>query len=58
MPDGQMNVEKDIMFFADPVYDLMTVKRGEVVVFAPEEAHAPLIGDGMIHKAIFKVKVQ
>lgn len=56
--DGQMNVEKDIMFFADPVYDLMTVKRGEVVVFAPEEAHAPLIGDGMIHKAIFKVKVQ
>ena len=53
-----MNVEKDIMFFADPVYDLMTVKRGEVVVFAPEEAHAPLIGDGMIHKAIFKVKVQ
>ena len=56
-PAGEMNVADDIMFFNDPIGETITVKAGETVVFAPETAHAPLIGEGMIHKAIFKVKV-
>ena len=56
-PDGEMNTEKDILFYHDPVEETITAEIGEVVTFAPEMAHAPLIGEGVIHKAIFKVKV-
>lgn len=56
-PDGEMNVEKDILFYKDPVTETVTCAPGEVVTFAPETAHAPLIGEGSIHKAIFKVRV-
>ena len=56
-PDGEMNKEKDILFYKDPVDFTITVQPGEDVTFAPETAHAPLIGTGEIHKAIFKVKV-
>ena len=56
-PDGEFNTEKDIMFYKDPVQETVTVEKGGVITFAPETAHAPLIGEGTIHKAIFKVKV-
>ena len=56
-PDGEFDKEKDIMFFKDPVDQTVNVAAGEIIVFAPDTAHAPLIGEGTIHKAIFKVKV-
>ena len=56
-PDGEMNVEKDVMFFKDFTEDRFTAEIGEIVTFAPDMAHAPLIGEGVIHKAVFKVKV-
>lgn len=56
-PDGEMNAEKDILFYKDPVVKTMTAAPGEAVTFAPDMAHAPLIGEGTIHKAIFKVRV-
>lgn len=55
-PRGQMNKEKDILFFDDAIDNVVTVQRGEQIVFAPDTAHAPLIGVGRIHKAIFKVR--
>lgn len=55
-PVGEMNPDKDILFYADPVECIVSVRPGEDITFAPETAHAPLIGEGMIHKAIFKVK--
>ena len=55
-PDGEMNVEKDILFYKDPVVKTITAAPGEPVTFAPDTAHAPLIGEGTIHKAIFKVR--
>ncbi len=56
-PDGEMNLEKDILFYKDPVTKIITAQAGEIVTFAPDMAHAPLIGEGHIRKAIFKVKV-
>ena len=56
-PDGEMNTEKDILFYHDVVEDTFTAAQGDVITFAPDMAHAPLIGEGTIHKAIFKVKV-
>jgi len=57
MPEGEMDLQKDILFYADPVEKTVTSQPGEMAVFAPDMAHAPLIGEGTIHKAIFKVKV-
>ena len=56
-PVGEMNTTDDIMFYDDPIEETIEVAAGEVVTFAPDMAHAPLIGEGTIHKAIFKVKV-
>ena len=56
-PDGEFNAEKDILFYKDKDWTTVTVKVGEAITFEPDTAHAPLIGEGTIHKAIFKVKV-
>lgn len=56
LPVGEMDREKDIMFFSDKICETVTVEAGNTVTFAPDTAHAPLIGEGVIHKAIFKVK--
>ena len=55
-PDGQMDPERDILFYNDPVNATITVEAGQIVTFTPETAHAPLIGEGSIRKAIFKVE--
>ena len=56
-PDGSMDTEKDIMFFNDVIDTFVNVRPGEVKVFPPDTSHAPLIGEGHIRKAIFKVRV-
>ena len=57
MPDGEFNQVNDIIFFNDDIAALMTVEPGKIITFGPETAHAPLIGEGKTHKAIFKVEV-
>lgn len=57
-PDGEFNTEKDILFYKDKDWETVSVAKGESIVFEPDTAHAPLIGEGTIHKAIFKVKVE
>ncbi|MCF0165434.1 MAG: YhcH/YjgK/YiaL family protein [Bacteroidales bacterium] len=56
-PDGEFNEEKDILFYKDKDWTTVTIKPGEAITFDTDTAHAPLIGEGTIHKAIFKVKV-
>lgn len=49
---------KDILFFQDEPASMITVRPGQVIVFFPEDAHAPLIGNGdQVRKLIVKVKV-
>ena len=55
--DGEFNREKDVMFFKDASEEFVTAQIGDIMTFAPDMAHAPLIGEGTIHKAVFKVKV-
>jgi beta-galactosidase beta subunit len=52
-----MDSVKDILFFDDAIEETVTVEAGEMIVFKPDTAHAPLIGSGPIRKAIFKVSV-
>lgn len=62
LPEGEMNSEKDILFFDDLPTSVVTALPGEFVVFFPEDAHAPLmrpLGEvGKVRKAIVKVKVK
>lgn len=57
--DGEFNTGKDVVFFKDKVAakTVYTAQPGQAVVFTPADAHAPMIGKGKIHKAIFKVIV-
>lgn len=54
---GEFNTDNDYILFADEIETIETVAAGEMIVFDTDTAHAPLIGEGKIHKAIFKVKV-
>ncbi|MBO4446588.1 MAG: YhcH/YjgK/YiaL family protein [Bacteroidales bacterium] len=56
-PDAPFNAEKDVQFFADEFDDIISAQPGAILVFTPDMAHAPMIGEGSIRKAIFKVKV-
>ena len=58
LPAGEMDPDKDILFFDDPIERTVTARPGETVVFEPQDAHAPLIGQGPLHKAIFKVRAK
>ena len=57
LQEGEMDTVNDIVFFGDKVEKIVTLSAGEEIVFAPDTAHAPLIGEGNILKAIFKIKV-
>jgi YhcH/YjgK/YiaL family protein len=51
----EYNNQKDIMFFEDVATSYIAVNPGEFVVFFPEDAHQPCIGEGKIKKIIVKV---
>ena len=50
-----MDVEKDCIMFDDAVEEVVSREAGEFIVFEPDTAHAPCIGEGPIKKAVFKV---
>ncbi len=49
---------KDIGFFKDPPETWTEVPAGSFVIFFPQDAHAPLVGAGQIHKAVLKIAVE
>ena len=53
---GQYDAEKDIEFFGETPDSFVTVRPGDFVIFFPDDAHAPLIGTGEIHKVVIKVQ--
>lgn len=57
-PKGEIDKSDDIIFFDDDIADIITKQPGDMTVFAPDMAHAPLIGTGPIRKAIFKVRYE
>jgi YhcH/YjgK/YiaL family protein len=48
---------RDIMFFADEPQTWLALLPGWFAVFFPEDAHAPLAGQGPLRKAVVKVAV-
>ena len=56
-PRGEMNTEKDVLFFDDTATTYVTLYDGEFAIFFPEDGHQPMIGEGEIRKCIIKVRV-
>lgn len=57
LPEASYDADRDISFY--PVLEggnYVTCRPGEFAIFFPFEGHAPCIGEGTIHKAIFKLK--
>lgn len=58
LPDFEYNAEKDITKYGDTKSQTyVTLKPGQMVIFFPQDGHAPCISNhAEIKKAIFKVK--
>jgi biofilm protein TabA len=56
-PEALFDETKDIGFFKDAPVLWKPVPVGSFAIFFPSDAHAPLAGKGLIHKAVIKVAV-
>lgn len=54
-PREEFDAEKDIQFFLDKPQTCYTLRGGQFSILFPEDAHAPMIGEGIVKKIIFKV---
>lgn len=49
--------DADIQFFNDKPATWTAVLPGSFAIFFPQDAHAPLVSDGEIHKVVLKIAV-
>ncbi len=57
LPEAEYNEVKDVTKYPSAVASAyVTCQPGEFAIFFPQDGHQPCIGQGDIHKAIFKVK--
>lgn len=49
--------ERDILFFNEPSESFFELKPGSFAIFFPQDAHAPIIGEGRTRKIVVKVPV-
>jgi len=55
--EGAYDPEKDFELFADEPDAWVAVGPGAFVIFFPQDDHAPLVGQGELHKVVVKVAV-
>jgi len=55
--ESDYDVEKEVEFFADPPTAWVAVPPGHFVIFFPDDAHAPMVAEGNLHKVVVKVAV-
>lgn len=51
------DTEKDFAFYPQAAKTYFTVQPGEFYIMFPEDAHAPIIGEGYLRKIVAKVMV-
>lgn len=56
-PVGPHDPGRDIRFFADQPEAWFPLPPGRFAIFFPEDAHAPLAGEGRVRKAVAKIAV-
>jgi YhcH/YjgK/YiaL family protein len=47
----------DTAFYNEPPHNFVNLSPGNIAIFFPHDAHAPLIGKGRIKKAVIKVSI-
>lgn len=57
-PLGAFDSQRDIRFFDDEPQTRYTLLPGQFTIFLPDDAHAPMIGEGTAKKAILKVRIR
>ena len=55
-PRGEFDKAKDIQFWEDTPETFYSVREGEFTILMPEDAHAPMLGQGRVKKLIIKVR--
>ncbi len=48
---------RDIAFYADAPIAYVTLRPGEFAIMTPQDAHAPIIGEGRLQKICVKVRL-
>ena len=56
-PATEYDEARDIRFFDDAPASWVATPAGSFCLFFPDDAHAPLVGDGMIRKVVVKIAV-
>ena len=56
-PSTEYDPEDDIQLFADAPDAWISTRSGSFVIFFPEDAHAPLVSSGSLHKVVVKIAV-
>lgn len=56
-PEGEFDTERDILFYSDIPQTFYNVREGQFTILYPEDAHAPMLGNGNVRKLIFKVLI-
>lgn len=56
-PATDYDAARDIRFYNDAPASWVATPPGSFCLFFPEDAHAPLVGDGMIRKVVVKIAV-
>ena len=55
--EAPFDEENDFALYAEKAATYFTAQPGECYVMYPEDAHAPIIGEGKLRKAIAKVRI-
>ena len=56
--DKTYDDKEDCALFTDECDAWISLRPGTFVIFFPEDAHAPMCGEGLLHKVIMKVPIQ
>ena len=55
--DAPFDEDNDYALYSQPADKWFTLQPGEFCIVYPEDAHAPIVGDGKIRKLVAKVKI-
>lgn len=55
--EKKFDTEADFGLFKDKPTSYITLKPNEFAIIYPEDAHAPIIGNGKIRKLVVKIKI-
>lgn len=53
---AEFDTQSDIGFYQDAPTTYVDAVKGDMLIFLPQDGHAPLVGQGSVRKAILKIR--